>query len=140
MINVTCIECHNEFEAMRKDRKYCPICKAKRRSIQVMQARKKSVPTIELGVGSGNSSKNRGVTHGSYTTGIAAYRKMIPTNKCEKCGATKNLLIHHKDEDRLHNEPSNLVCWCRRCHQAHHTQRDSVTQRYCCKSNTEVSE
>ena len=40
-----------------------------------MRSRKKKHPEVEVGVGSGNNSRHHGVTHPSYTTGIAAYRK-----------------------------------------------------------------
>lgn len=120
MLIKNCKECNIEFEVKRKDTLYCPTCKKKRRSMQVMLSRKKKHPEIEIGIGRGNSSKNRGVTHGSYTTGIAAYRKMIPTHKCSKCNSRKNLCVHHKDGNRLHNEPSNLICLCKKCHQQLH--------------------
>ena len=32
---------------------------------------------------------------------------------------------HHIDGNRSNNKISNLVCWCKKCHQDHHTRRDS---------------
>lgn len=36
--------------------------------------------------------------------------------KCTKCGADKNLLIHHIDGDDNRNYENNLVTLCRSCH------------------------
>ena len=128
-----CKRCDSEFEAKRKNKKYCESCRKKIDVEIVMRSRKKKHPEVEVGVGSGNNSRNHGVTHPSYTTGIAAYRKMIDTKKCAICGSKKHLLVHHIDENRLHNDPSNLVCWCKRCHQQHHTKRDPKTGQYLAK-------
>jgi len=128
-----CKRCESEFEGKRKDMKYCASCRKKVDVEITMRCRKKKHPEVEIGVGSGNNSRNHGITHPSYTTGIAAYRKMIDTKKCAICGSKNNLLVHHIDENRLHNEPSNLVCWCKKCHQQHHTKRDPKTGQYLAK-------
>jgi HNH endonuclease len=47
------------------------------------------------------------------------YRKNLQSI-CERCGSTRFLLIHHKDENRSNNEPGNLETLCKRCHQLHH--------------------
>ena len=39
---------------------------------------------------------------------------------CTRCQSGKNLLVHHKDEDRTNNDLSNLEVLCRRCHQMEH--------------------
>lgn len=49
----------------------------------------------------------------------------IPSDKCEKCGSTKNLLVHHIDHNRSHNYKANLMVLCKRCHQEHHCVRDA---------------
>lgn len=37
--------------------------------------------------------------------------------RCEKCGATKSLDLHHKSYDHLYNEPpEDLEILCRKCH------------------------
>ena len=128
-----CKRCDSEFEDKRKDKKYCESCRKKVDVEITMKCRKKKHPEVEVGVGSGNNSRNHGVTHPSYTTGIAAYRKMIDTKRWAICGSKEHLLVHHIDENRLHNEPSNLVCWCKKCHQQHHTKRDPKTGRYLAK-------
>lgn len=131
---LSCIDCGTEFEAKRKDTQRCPICKAKRRSLQVMLSRKRKHPEIEIGVGSGRSSKNqKGLNNHNTTTGVAIYRTLIEKDRCAWCGSTKNLLVHHKDEDRTNPDPSNLICLCKKCHQNLHTVRDEKTGRYLAK-------
>lgn len=41
---------------------------------------------------------------------------------CASCGATEDLVLHHKDEDRHNNEPDNLMTLCRACHSAGHSR------------------
>lgn len=41
-------------------------------------------------------------------------------NKCVDCGATKRLIIHHLNENRLNNSPENLITVCRICHSLRH--------------------
>lgn len=119
-----CMDCGIKFPAKRKDTLRCPVCKKKRRSYQVMVSRKKKFPDIELGVGSGNSSKNL-----NRPLGIQTYRRAKGT-ECVKCKSTNNLLVHHIDGDRYNNDISNLKTMCKSCHQAYHTVRNMTTGRY----------
>ena len=89
-----------------------------------MLSRKKHNPEIEIGVGSGNSYKNK-----HRPLGIQTYRRAKKTS-CEWCGSNKNLCVHHKDENRYNNDINNLITICKRCHQAHHTVRNMTTGRY----------
>jgi len=36
--------------------------------------------------------------------------------KCENCGRTEGLCIHHKDNNQFNNHLNNLQILCRRCH------------------------
>ena len=119
-----CITCGTTIEGNRKDKKYCKECLRKRKIEQVMRARKKRFPEIEIGVGSGNSYKNK-----HQPLGIQTYRRAKKT-KCEWCGSNKNLCVHHKDENRYNNDINNLITICKRCHQTHHTVRNMTTGRY----------
>lgn len=65
----------------------------------------------KIGVGSGNSSKNK-----NQPLGIQTYRRAKQT-ECAWCGATKNLIVHHIDGNRYNNKK-------------HHTIRDPKTGRY----------
>ena len=96
----------------------------KRRTMQTMLSRKKKNPNIEIGVGSGNGFKNK-----NQPLGIQTYRR-AKKDKCEWCGSTKNLIVHHADENRYNNNLDNLVTLCRACHQKFHTKRNKKTGRY----------
>ena len=123
-MELTCINCNKKFEAKRKDTLRCPVCKKKHASYKTMLSRKKHHPEIEMGVGSGNSYKNK-----HRALGIQTYRRAKKT-KCEWCGSTNNLLVHHLDENRYNNNIDNLITLCKRCHQNLHTKRNMTTGRY----------
>lgn len=120
MRTIICIQCNKEFqtESKRKDKRLCDICLKQNKIKQVMIARKKRYPNIEIGVGSGNSSvnKNRKLTINSYRKAKKSY--------CELCNSNNNLCVHHIDGNRNNNELSNLLTVCKKCHQAHHVTRD----------------
>jgi hypothetical protein len=40
--------------------------------------------------------------------------------KCELCGATKNIQIHHRNHDRRVNTKENGQLLCDSCHKHHH--------------------
>ena len=48
------------------------------------------------------------------------YIVMEKTGVCEKCGATKNIDVHHIDGDWHNNNPKNLIILCRSCHSKLH--------------------
>ena len=120
-----CIACGTPITQPKTSKKlYCDVCARKRKVDSVMRSKKKRVPTTEIGVGSGNSSKNK-----NQPLGIQTYRR-AKKDKCEWCGATKNLVVHHLDENRYNNTLTNLITICKSCHQKHHTIRDPKTGRY----------
>ena len=123
-MELICIDCLNKFKAKRNDTLRCPVCKKKHASYKTMLSRKKHHPEIEMGVGSGNSYKNK-----HRALGIQTYRRAKKT-KCEWCGSTNNLLVHHLDENRYNNNIDNLITLCKRCHQNLHTKRNMTTGRY----------
>ena len=123
-MELTCIACNKKFEAKRKDTLRCPVWKKKHASYKTMLSKKKRHPEIEMGVGSGNSYKNK-----HRALGIQTYRRAKKT-KCEWCGSINNLLVHHLDENRYNNNIDNLITLCKRCHQNLHTKRNMTTGRY----------
>ena len=123
-MELTCINCSKKFEAKRKDTLRCSVCKKKHASYKTMLSRKKHNPEIEMGVGSGNSYKNK-----HRALGIQTYRR-AKKSKCEWCGSINNLLVHHLDENRYNNNIDNLITLCKRCHQNLHTKRNMTTGRY----------
>lgn len=122
MRTIICIQCHNEFqtESKRKDKRMCNNCLHINKIKSVMVARKKRIPTTEIGVGSGNSSVNKNRTLTKNT-----YRKMRK-DKCELCGSDINLCVHHIDGNRNNNDTNNLLTVCKKCHQQHHVIRDEL--------------
>lgn len=71
----------------------------------------------------------KGKNNNNYTYGLGMYRQ-YKKSKCEICGSTENLLVHHRDHNRKNNEPENLQTVCKRCHQIHHCKRDPKTGRF----------
>ncbi len=57
-----------------------------------------------------------GENNNNYKNGISMYPK-YKKSKCERCGSTRNLMVHHKDENRKNNKPSNLQTLCWSCHE-----------------------
>ena len=65
---------------------------------------------------------NYGKRNGRYKDGSQStlYRMMIEKDKCSKCGATEQLVIHHKNGDHQDNHLENLQVLCASCHNSHH--------------------
>lgn len=57
-----------------------------------------------------------GANNNNYKNGISMYPK-YKKSKCETCGSTKHLMVHHKDGNRKNNKPSNLKTLCWSCHE-----------------------
>ncbi len=72
----------------------------------------------------------KGKLNNNWKGGTGVYKALLEKCACEICGSTENLLIHHKDHNRRNNAVSNLMVMCKKCHQNHHTRRDSETGRY----------
>jgi len=55
-------------------------------------------------------------------------------HKCQRCGSTDSLILHHLDGNDLNNEFHNLVLLCRTCHQNMHkpsSKKFPTTQVFC---------
>ena len=74
--------------------------------------------TIEKKKGNYNQG---GKNNNNYKNGISTYTQN-KKSKCETCGSTKNLMVHHKDGNRKNNSPSNHKTLCWSCH-------EKITQR-----------
>ena len=129
-----CITCGKTFTPHGPAGKYCHECptpsKTKHYMAEAYNKYRKKLG-CEVGVGSGNSSKNKGKTHPHYKNGWTSYFKLRKVVKdsirfCEACG--KDLLnasryewvCHHKDHNRENSAISNLQLLCKRCHQIEH--------------------
>lgn len=51
----------------------------------------------------------------NFKTGIWGYRKFLK-EECFNCQSTKNLIVHHLDQNRNNNNPENLRTVCAKCH------------------------
>jgi hypothetical protein len=68
---------------------------------------------------------------GDDATTWAHYKRMqrlCPPSPCSDCGATENIVIHHKDHNPRNTVPDNLIRLCRACHINHH--RDELREAY----------
>jgi len=59
----------------------------------------------------------------------AKYRKLF--HKCQQCGQTYDLLVHHIDKDRSNNSASNLVVVCMSCHAIIHKRITNIRKMKC---------
>jgi len=50
--------------------------------------------------------------------------------KCEICGSTENLELHHKDRNPKNNDPSNIQLLCRKCHRRIHGWKQRPKKNY----------
>ena len=94
-----------------------------------------------------HSKAMRGVTNPNYQHGLAvnryrrwfkktlspAFRRWI--QNCVECDVTQNLVCHHIDEDKTHDDPRNIVVLCNSCHMKFHKSkklelRESMTSRW----------
>jgi len=50
--------------------------------------------------------------------------------KCDRCGATENILVHHKDGNRLNNKEENLQVLCRKCHSKIHNEMFKIERKF----------
>jgi predicted nucleic acid-binding Zn ribbon protein len=120
-----CIKCNNVINGKYKNAKYCSDkC---RTAYNSYKSRVKKGLIKSPGVGSGGNqwgNANHQYTGKSGTGGCIRARRLLP-KICNRCGATNNLLAHHIDHNRENNELSNFEILCKRCHQEHHTVRNS---------------
>jgi len=51
-----------------------------------------------------------------FNDSLKAYIKRRDCYRCQLCGCTKNLVVHHIDYDKKNNFLTNLISLCRNCH------------------------
>jgi len=120
-----CIKCSNVIIGKYRNAKYCSDkCRDAYRSYKwAVKTGKIKTP----GIGSGGNqwgANNHQYTGKSGVGGCMRAMRELP-NVCNRCGAKEKLLAHHIDHNRQNNELSNFEILCKKCHQAHHTIRDS---------------
>jgi hypothetical protein len=72
-----------------------------------------------------------GSQNGRFKDGTksTAYRQMIEKDRCNRCGETRWLVIHHRDGVHTNNVPDNLEVLCSPCHSSHHKQEWWASQK-----------
>lgn len=65
----------------------------------------------------------RGYAPSHHTARKLAYLILNREYKCEKCGSTINVDVHHKDGNRNNNVPENIELLCRSCHMKEHNKK-----------------
>jgi hypothetical protein len=72
--------------------------------------------------------RQAGCSYGSIGAVYGVSRQRIhQLVKCQQCGATSNLIVHHLDGNNRNNDVANLVTLCNPCHLGLH--RDCVVQQ-----------
>lgn len=120
-----CIKCSNVIIGKYKNAKYCSTkCSSTYRTLK-WKIKKGLIKSPGVGLGGNQWGVNNHQYTGKSGAGgcIRAMREL--PNICNKCESTKNLVAHHIDHNRSNNELSNFEILCKKCHQAHHTKRDS---------------
>lgn len=72
-------------------------------------------------VKTGYTSQGNKTAHGSSRR--IAYLILQKEYRCECCGSTRNVDVHHKDKDYHNNNPENLQMLCRSCHMKAHSEK-----------------
>lgn len=104
---------------------YCDVCKKEvnKESQIKYDIKMGKINPERVGIGSGKGQEVLGKSP-YFKTGIGVYRKIKKMSmeelKCERCGSTENLHVHHKDEDRHNNKIENLELLCKPCHKTEH--------------------
>lgn len=59
----------------------------------------------------------------AYFGGMREIVLELADSRCQKCGTSNNLHVHHIDGDKTNNDLANLVVLCRVCHGKRHFKR-----------------
>lgn len=126
-----CIDCGELFEFRSCKKERCDKCAQERRR---KQARMAYSPD-----GSKIGYNQKGENNNNYVNGLGTYRQYRGT-KCERCGSTLYLCVHHRDRNRQNNNPENLETLCKRCHQKEHEVYRNFTKGIVRSSENKESE
>lgn len=61
-------------------------------------------------------------------TPYSTIARQLLGDKCNICGSTEGLVIHHKDKNRENNDPENLQLLCSSCHKKKHWSSGKFTK------------
>ncbi len=99
---------------VKKEIRICPVCN---KEFEVILTRIKSASKVTCSHGCANTYFRSGINAGGYKGKETAGRSLIkhsglPLNCCAVCNETEVIDLHHIDEDRSNNAPSNFVPLC----------------------------
>lgn len=116
-----CENCGQEFQPSSNRQVVCKPCRKDLDKTKGRERHKRRYKRKGYNQKGKNNNNWKGGIRFSYYCDIAF--SSYP-NECNRCKSKDNLLVHHIDENRRNNEPSNLEILCKVCHQAHHVKRD----------------
>lgn len=112
-----CIDCNSEFEC-KTSAKRCKTCqdkfKKENNRRKALKCAYNSGRIRNPHAGSGGMNKGQSIYR--YFSDIPDSYKSYRKDYCELCNSTNNLIVHHIDWNRNHNEQFNLITICRSCH------------------------
>lgn len=126
-----CKMCGELFPYKSFKKEYCDTCK---KEYQRISARKAYSPD-----GSKIGYNQKGQNNNHWVNGSGIYRR-YRKDKCERCGSTLNLCVHHRDRNRFNNVPENLETLCKSCHQKEHEVYKNFTKGIVRSSENKESE
>jgi hypothetical protein len=88
---------------------------AETRAALSTQARARCIPSV-------------GVYGPEWTSALREAIVQRDGGKCQVCGATTDLQVHHVDHDRSRSVPSNLLTVCSSCHLGYHGRAERVEE------------
>ena len=112
-----CSRCTVQFTPLGNNQKMCVVC------IPIVKKEKSQAHHQEHYIKKGYNQFRE--NNNNWKTGIGTYKQLkAHILACERCGATYELLVHHKDQNRGNNKIENLEKICKRCHQLEHNCAD----------------
>jgi len=105
MNDCVCNLCGKVFKDNYCNRSYCPTCKKEWEKM---------------------STKTKTLVRRCGVSILDVLEKL--GSECEICGYTHVLDIHHKDEDKLNNNLSNIIMLCPNCHMLVHRKRFTLKE------------
>lgn len=109
--------------------KYCEYCgkklerkvyPSKKEDLSVFKRRKYCDIECMKRAYVGKDARHQDYSSAHHTSRKIAYLIEGKEEKCELCGSTKNIDVHHKDGNYRNNSIENLIVVCRSCHMKLH--------------------
>lgn len=112
-----CVHCHKEFTTTSRRQKFCcnECAKKHAKKVKENRARYSKIKPVER------------LRVRLHTLAVDMVKLLCDLGerewKCDCCGATEGLEVHHKDKfNWADNTPSNLMLLCKKCHAKEHSR------------------